>query len=304
MQCLIVTSDPVVGFLVEQAAAKLGCESQTVASPTEALDLAKRNEAEVVVVDHAPPALDATAWCAVLRREEDARTTRVIVLAPPDDPFDVTRMNDIGIDDLLVKPFQAVELELKLLASQQIRELGEQLKAARRALEARSTYDPLTGVLNEKSIVAALRREADRAGRDGTPLSVMTIEVDGLGIIRDWTGADAADAALIDVAARVQSGLRPYDSVGRSGDAAFLAALPRCDLDRAVAVAQRIVASVSGTPVRGGGRMLSVTVSVGVARLATDDAGRPDRVVAASVTALVAARAAGGNRVATPAGPA
>jgi len=126
--------------------------------------------------------------------------------------------------------------------------------------------------------------------------------VDGLSVIRDWTGADAADAALVDVASRIRRTLRPYDRLGRSGPAGFLVTLPRCDMDRAVAVAERIRSAVSGSPVRSGDRMVSVTVSLGVARLEVGDANRPDHLVAAGVMALVAARAAGGNRVATPAG--
>jgi two-component system, cell cycle response regulator len=302
MLCLILSTDPVIEFMVEQAAAQVGSESRTAADPAEALDATRRGDADVVVLDHVPGAFDALAWSEALRRDDDERKARVIVLAGADEHLDRRRLTDAGVDDLLVKPFQAVELELRLATGYRIAELLAQVDAGTRALDARATQDPLTGVLTDRAVLEALQQEADRAGREGSPLATIVVEVDGLSVIRDWTGADAADAALVDVASRIRRTLRPYDRLGRSGPAGFLVTLPRCDMDRAVAVAERIRSAVSGSPVRSGDRMVSVTVSLGVARLEVGDANRPDHLVAAGVMALVAARAAGGNRVATPAG--
>jgi len=301
MKCLVVTGDSITSFLVEQAAARVGCESRAVADPAEALEAALDGSGtHVVVVDHAPPNTDAVAWCAALRRGDDGRALRVIMLAPPDDPFDLRRVTDAGIDDLLVRPLRAIELELRLQASLRIVELEAQIEAGNRALRAVATHDLLTGALNETAIRETLRQECDRAGRDRTPLAAIQVEVDGLDKIRDWTGAEAADAVLVDVAARIRGNLRPYDSLGRSGGAGFLAGLPRCDLAHAVSVAQRILAAVASSPARGAGRMVSVTVSIGVAAFEAANAGPPDRLEAAAASALASARAAGGNRVATP----
>jgi diguanylate cyclase (GGDEF)-like protein len=123
--------------------------------------------------------------------------------------------------------------------------------------------------------------------------------VDDLGILRDWTGTEAADAVLVEVAARIRGALRPYDSLGRSDGAGFLVGLPKCGPTHALSVAHRILTAVAAEPVKGAGRMVSVTVSLGVARFDEADAGRPDRLIATAAAALVSARVAGGNRVAT-----
>ncbi len=301
MSCLAVTNDSVTSFMVEQAAARVGCESRVVTDPAEALRAALDGSGtHLVVIDHAPPRTDAVAWCAALRRGDERRRLRVIVLAPPDDPFDLRRVTDAGIDDLLVRPFTAIELELRLQAGLRIVELEAHIEAGNRALRAAATHDLLTGALNETAIRETLRLECERAGRDGTPLAAVLVEVDGLENIRDWNGADAADAVLVDVAARIRGSLRPYDSLGRLGGAGFLAGLPRCDVAHAVSVAQRIRTAVAAAPARGGARMVSVTVSIGVAGTGAADANGPDRLEAAAASALASARAAGGNRVATP----
>ncbi len=303
MNCLVVTGDPVTSFMVEQAAAQVGCESRVVTDPAEALQAALDGSGtHLVVIDHAPPQTDAVAWCAELRRGDDRRALRIILLAPPDDAFDLRRVADVGIDDLLVRPFRAIELELRLQASLRIVELEAQIEAGNRALRAVATHDLLTSALNETAIRETLRQECDRAGRDHTSLAAILVDVDGLDNIRDWTGADAADAVMVEVAARIRGNLRPYDSLGRSGGAGFLAGLPRCDLAHAVSVAQRILAAVAATPIKGAGRMVSVTASIGVAVFAAADAGRLDLLEATAASALASARAAGGNRVATPPG--
>jgi two-component system cell cycle response regulator len=300
MRCLVVTGDSVTAFMAEQAAAQIGCQSRVVADPAEALEAALDDGGtHVVIIDHAPPQSDAIAWCAALRRRADGPVPRVILLAAPDDPFDLRRVTDAGIDDLLVRPFRAIELELRLQASLRIVELQTQIEAGNRAFRAAATHDLLTGVLNTAAIRETLRQECDRAGRDRTPLAAILVDVDGLDSIRDWAGTEAADAVLVDVAARIRGNLRPYDSLGRSGGG-FLAGLPRCDVALAVTVAQRIQTAVAAAPARGAARAVSITASIGVAGLEAADAGRPDRLEAAAASALASARAAGGNRVATP----
>jgi two-component system, cell cycle response regulator len=298
MKCLVVADDPVIGFMVEQAAAQAGCESLLVTDPAEALQAALDGSGtSLVVVDHAPPQLDAVAWCEALRRGHDRRDLRAILLVPPDELFDLRRVADIGIDDVLVKPFQAIELELRLQAALRIIELEAQVEEGNHALRSQATHDPLTGALNERAIGEALHQECERASRDRTALAAIMVEVDDLRTVREWTGSDAADAVLVEVAGRIRGSLRPYDSLGRNGDASFLAALPRCDLTHAVSVAKRILSAVSSAPVKGAGRMVSVTASVGVGRLEVADEGAPDRLEAAAAAALASARAAGGNRV-------
>jgi two-component system, cell cycle response regulator len=303
MRCLVVADDPVTGFMVEQAAAQVGCESQLVTDPAEALRVALDGSgARLVIVDHAPPQADAVAWCEALRRRDDRRELRVMLLVPPGDPFDLRRVADVGVDDLLVKPFQAIELALRLQASLRIVELEAQVEAGNHALRAQATHDLLTGALNDRAISEALRQECERASRDHTALAAILVEVDDLRTIREWTGAEAADAVLVEVAGRIRGNLRPYDSLGRSGHAGFLAGLPKCDLSHAVSVARRILSAVAAAPVKGAGRMVSVTASIGVAGLDVADAGAPDRLEAAAAVALTAARVAGGNQVAVPPG--
>jgi two-component system, cell cycle response regulator len=298
MKCLIVEDDPVVCFMVEQAVAALECESVVAADMAEGLRLACSDEGpELAIVGHAPPGSDAVEWCEALRRREPAHACHVILLVPPDEPFDLRRVTDAGIDDILVRPFQAIELELRVKAAQRLMELESRLESGERARHAEAVRDPVTGTLNQTAMFGVLRQECARAERDHSPLAVILVEVDDLATFREWHGNEMGDAVLVDVAGRMRGALRVYDGLGRFADAGFLATLPRCESSTAVAVADRIRALVAADPVEALGRIASVTVSTGVAHLDADVEGRPDRIVAAAAAMLAAARAAGGNRV-------
>jgi len=300
MRCVIVEDDPAICFMVEQAVAHVGCESMTVASLADALQQASAADGPgLAIVGHAPPRSDAVAWCESLRSSEAGRACHVLLLVAPGEAFDLRRATDAGIDDLLVKPFQAIELELRVRAAVRLVELRGQLDAVDRAWRAETMRDPLTGVLNEPAIMSVLRQECARAGRDGTPLAVILAEVDDLDSVSEWHGSGMADAVLGEVASRMHSILRVYDGLGRAGHAGFLATLPKCEVETAGAVADRIRALVASVPVEALGRTASVTVSIGVRRPEAAHEGRADRLVSDAVAAARRARAAGGNRVET-----
>lgn len=300
MNCLILAQDPIVSFMVEQAAAHVGCESHTIGAPEDALSMATDGSGiRFVVVDHAPPRFDGTAWCAALRQTEAGRSPRVLLLTPADDPFDLRRMMDLGVDDILVKPALAVELEARFLASLRIVELEAQTEAANHALRASSTYDPLTSVLNEAAIGDALHRECDRCRRERTPLAAVVVTVDDLGTVREWDGVAAADAMLVEVAARIRIALRPYDNLGRFGAAGFLVGLPRCNAEGAVSAAHRILASLDATPMKCLGRVVSISASLGVAAITPTAASDYAGIVSGAAAAAERSRAMGGRSVAT-----
>jgi diguanylate cyclase (GGDEF)-like protein len=71
-----------------------------------------------------------------------------------------------------------------------------------------------------------------------------------------------------------QSSLRPYDLLARFGGEEFVVLLPEATLAQACEVAERVIAAVAALePATPTGEPLRVTVSVGVAVLASTDSG-------------------------------
>ena len=168
-------------------------------------------------------------------------------------------------------------------------------------LEALATTDPLTGLLNHRSMVDALDAELARAARIERPCTVLFLDIDHFKALNDTSGHVAGDAALHEFAALTRECLRGY-TVGRWGGEEFIALLPEIGLAEAVAVAEdvRLAVAARTLSIAGG---LRLTCSVGVA--AYPDHGRErDTLLQAADEAMYAAKRLGRNQVRTADDPA
>lgn len=134
-------------------------------------------------------------------------------------------------------------------------------------LQTLAETDGLTGLLNQKTFFQRLETEIARAGRTGTPLSVLMMDLDNFKAFNDTYGHLGGDTVLTAVARELRRHVRSYDFVCRYGGEEFAAALPGLDARMAWEVADRFRRAVERMdlplPVRPAPR---ITVSVGVAR--------------------------------------
>ena len=110
---------------------------------------------------------------------------------------------------------------------------------------------------------------------------------------------EAVHAGITDILIITGRGKRAIDLPCRYGGEEFTVVMPGADLEAAEKVAERIRLHVSGSPFRvaGGEKLLSVTISIGVAA-SQDDSDTPDALIKRADEALYAAKAAGRDRVA------
>ncbi len=90
-------------------------------------------------------------------------------------------------------------------------------------------HDGLTGLWNHRIIVERLRGEVDRSQRDGTPVSIILVDLDYFKHVNDTMGHRAGDLTLQETGAIFQRAVRSYDWVGRYGGEEFLLILPGSD---------------------------------------------------------------------------
>jgi diguanylate cyclase (GGDEF)-like protein len=107
-------------------------------------------------------------------------------------------------------------------------------------LEERSTHDPLTGVLNRRGFDIFYAKQRVQLGRDGRPLSLMSIDLDHFKAVNDRYGHVVGDRVLIQVADVIGQALRESDYVARFGGEEFVVLLPDAEVPRAMMVAERI----------------------------------------------------------------
>ncbi len=200
-------------------------------------------------------------------------------------------------------------LPLSMAAAAVLIALGvaDRLRQQREALsdaERRAQTDPLTGVLNRRSLVERLDAACLRARSRGLPIALLFIDLDHFKLINDSFGHAAGDACLRAVIGAVQSELRQSDVVGRFGGEEFVVILSSADAAAALPIAQRIRERVAQMRIDGFERPIAMTCSIGVA--ASDTSGVwGDALLRRADAAVYAAKRSGRNRVhLAPAAPA
>jgi diguanylate cyclase (GGDEF)-like protein len=137
--------------------------------------------------------------------------------------------------------------------------------SAERRMESMAHTDPLTGLLNRRSMEARLREAAQAFHRSGSPFSVVMADVDHFKRVNDVHGHAAGDRVLRAVASLFGEGLRGKDAVARWGGEEFLLLLPETEAAVACEVAERLRAAAEARVGEAAGLEDVVTVTFGVA---------------------------------------
>jgi diguanylate cyclase (GGDEF)-like protein/PAS domain S-box-containing protein len=132
-------------------------------------------------------------------------------------------------------------------------------------LEYRAFHDHLTDLPNRRLFFDRLHQALDRTRRRADQhVAVLFMDLDDFKSINDSLGHEAGDLILKAVAGRMESCLRPEDSLARFGGDEFVVLLEAIgDSEVAVQVAERITREL-GRPFELDGRELFVSSSIGI----------------------------------------
>lgn len=171
-------------------------------------------------------------------------------------------------------------------------DVSEQVERER-VLERLATTDPLTGVLNRRSILQSLRVLLDKPD---SAACVIMADIDFFKKVNDTYGHNTGDRVLVEFAKTVRQLLRRGDLLGRLGGEEFVVVIDHAPLDSALALAERIRQAVQNhTCVAEDGSMVNVTSSFGVARQVGDETA--EQLLGRADQALYKAKHGGRNRV-------
>ncbi|WP_243362265.1 sensor domain-containing diguanylate cyclase [Fundidesulfovibrio terrae] len=164
-------------------------------------------------------------------------------------------------------------------------------------LKRRADRDGLTGLYNRRSFDARLDQELKRHIRHKEGFVLLMADLDHFKAVNDTHGHLAGDAALKHAAHALESGLRSSDFLARYGGEEFAVILPHTGQSQAWMLAERLRRRVSSITLRYAGRMIPLTISIGMTGFAPGQAATPASLVAQADQALYAAKLAGRNRV-------
>ncbi len=169
------------------------------------------------------------------------------------------------------------------------------LRNALEEVERLAMTDSLTGLYNHRHLFELADREIQRARRYQLLLSVLMLDIDDFKRVNDTYGHAIGDQVLQGVAECCRKELRRVDVIGRYGGDEFAAVLPETGLPAACRVAERLRKSIAERVLDTKAGRVTVTVSLGVAVLDSEQL-TPESLLDRADQALYVAKQNGRNQ--------
>jgi diguanylate cyclase (GGDEF)-like protein len=264
MRVLIAEDDPTSRILLKKVLEMWGYDVSVTTNGAEAWEVLQSDDApRIAILDWMMPEMDGIEVCRHARGLDTRQPPYVILLTALGEKDNMMTGFEAGADDYVRKPYDPAELRARLEVGRRLVELNDELIEAQMRLEVQARTDPLTGLANRRAIVETLEDELQRSLREGTSLAVGMLDIDHFKRVNDECGHAAGDAVLCGLARRMESALRPYDSVGRFGGEEFLVVVPGVSGPELGELLERLRGAASEAPFAAGERELVVTVSLG-----------------------------------------
>ena len=147
----------------------------------------------------------------------------------------------------------------------------QEVQRSNQKLEHLAATDPLTGIGNRRQFIERIGAEIARAKRSGTPLSLLSLDLDHFKAIHDKYSHRGGDNVLCGFVQKCLDAIRPYDEVARVGGEEFMVLLPGAALGAACVVGERLRLAIADTAFEVGiPPPIKLTISVGVSEFGRD----------------------------------
>ncbi|AKP25437.1 GGDEF family protein [Leptospira interrogans serovar Manilae] len=174
--------------------------------------------------------------------------------------FSWTAFPDLESDRIYVTGRDITDI---IESNQKISKLASDLEEANNKLLEQASTDPLTKLKNRRSFNEEINHLIRLGQHQEKSISLMMIDVDHFKDYNDKFGHPAGDRILIRLAEVFTETLRSFDLVARFGGEEFVVALSDTNEEKAVEVAERLMANVK----KKSWENSPITISVGITTL-------------------------------------
>lgn len=254
MSKILIVDDIPVSIKVLGELLRDKSEILVATSGREAIEVALKNQPDLILLDVVMPDMDGFETCRQLKENSQTADIPVIFITAMAESADVVKGFDVGGQDYIVKPFYKTEvlarvknhIDLKKSREKikqyaiELEQKNQELRLLLEQVEQIASTDFLTGIANRRYAIDRMSEEISRFNRKGDSFSLLMIDVDNFKIINDLYGHECGDSVLKNLAGVIQSVLRNHDMFARWGGEEFVIMLPGTDINKAKTVAEKI----------------------------------------------------------------
>jgi diguanylate cyclase (GGDEF)-like protein len=234
----------------------------------EALDLAKSEQPDIILLDALMPVMDGFEACKQLKKHRLTKSIPVVFLtAKYITAMDRVTGLQLGADDYLLKPFNSKEMinriKTILKKNQMIKTLKEKnqeltlsniqisrklhSKVKQQEPRESTVTDSLTGLYNRTFFLERLREEFTKSLRYDTSLSLILLDIDAFNRFNDGLGYQVGDYLLMKVANIILTNTKLTHFVARFDEEMYAVILPQSDLQSGHFEAEHLRVAINQT---------------------------------------------------------
>ncbi|MGJ5628991.1 GGDEF domain-containing response regulator [Nostoc sp. CALU 1950] len=207
-----------------------------------ALQAAERHPPDLILLDINMPEMNGYEVCQQLKSSKTTDQIPIIFISALDQINDKVQAFKLGGQDYITKPFQELEVLMRvrnqLLIKQQHQQLLEQNQRLEHEIQERlkaeseirqlSLTDELTGLYNRRGFFWLANQQFKIAQRTQMFCCLLFVDLDGLKQINDSLGHEIGDRMLVDTAQLLKQTFRDSDIIARLGGDEFVIFVPVC----------------------------------------------------------------------------
>ncbi|MEH1791975.1 MULTISPECIES: GGDEF domain-containing response regulator [unclassified Nostoc] len=207
-----------------------------------ALQAAYRYPPDLILLDINMPEMNGYEVCQQLKASKTTDQIPIIFISALDQINDKVQAFELGGQDYITKPFQELEVLMRvknqLLIKQQYQQLLEQNQRLEHEIQERlkaeadirqlSLTDDLTGLYNRRGFFWLANQQFKIAQRTQMLCCLLFVDLDGLKQINDSLGHEIGDRMIVDTAQILKQTFRDSDIVARLGGDEFVIFVPIC----------------------------------------------------------------------------
>jgi diguanylate cyclase (GGDEF)-like protein len=293
-QTVLVVDDEPLNIKVLSQALSPWYRVKAATNGQDALKIASSDDPpDLILLDVAMPGMSGYQVCDQLKSNHVTRNTPVIFITARNSNEDEAYGLELGAVDYITKPF-SLPIVMARIRNQLL------LKIKTDMLEQLVSIDSLTELANRRRFDEVLEQEWRRCVRNGSPLSIIMIDVDFFKLLNDSYGHAAGDVCLKQIAQTLKSTTRrSSDTVARYGGEEFCAILPGITHKDAMQLAENMRHNVEQQQIPHPKSPLgpAVSVSLGVATALPELHALPTSLLSQADEMLYQAKTSGRNQV-------